>query len=102
VMAQYDLAGEPDRDWVARTRLVTSAPGLRGEFLKAMAGTEQSLAEAIARRCGTEVDLFARVVAAMVTGATRVGVDEWLTGDTGEKFGAVVSAALRLAVAGID
>ncbi|HEX4705090.1 MAG TPA: TetR/AcrR family transcriptional regulator [Pseudonocardiaceae bacterium] len=100
VMAQYEQAGEPDREWVARTRLVTSSPALRGEFLKALAVTEQSLADAIARRRGDD-GLFPGVLAAMVTGATRVGVDHWFAGDTGESFLTVVAAAVRMALAGI-
>jgi len=67
VMTQYDMPGELDRDWVARTRLVTSSPSLRGEFLKALADTERSLADAIAQRCGIK-DLFPAVLAATVTG----------------------------------
>jgi AcrR family transcriptional regulator len=102
VMAQYEQPDEPDREWVARTRLVTSSPALHGEFLKALAVTERSLADAIARRCGTESGLFPGVLAAMVTGATRVGVDHWLAGDSGEPFRTVVAAAVRMALAGID
>ncbi len=54
VMAPYDLPGDPDRDWVTRTRLVLAEPALRGEFLKAMIAMERALAEGIAQRLGTD------------------------------------------------
>jgi AcrR family transcriptional regulator len=98
VMAPYDLPNDPDRDWVARTRVVLAEPALRGEFLKAMIAMEQALVEGIAARLGTDVGLFPRVVAASAVGATRVGIDHWLFGGTTEPFTTVVAAAVRIAL----
>ena len=98
VMAPYDMPGDPDRDWVARTRVVLAEPALRGEFLKAMTAMEQALAEGIAARLGTDTGLFPQVVAAAAVGATRVGIDHWLYSGTTEPFTTVVSTAVRMAL----
>jgi len=98
VMAPYDLPGDPDRDWVTRTRLVLAEPALRGEFLKAMIAMERALAEGIAQRLGTDVGLFPQVVAAAAIGALRVGIDHWLHGGTTEPFTATVATAVRMAL----
>jgi hypothetical protein len=79
------------------------SPALRGEALKAVAATEQRLAEAIARRCGldAERDLYPKVVAAVVSGAARAGIGHWQRSGTAEGFGDVLAEAIRLGMAGI-
>jgi AcrR family transcriptional regulator len=103
MMAHYQPPGELDREWVTATRLMMSAPGLRGEALKANARTEEVLAGAIARRCGLDVgrDLYPKVVAGVVSGAAMTGIRHWLLSGTGESFVDVLSRALRLALAGV-
>jgi AcrR family transcriptional regulator len=98
VIAPYDLPADPDRDWMVRTRQVLAEPALRGEFLKAMTALERTLAEGIAARLGTDVGLFAQVVAAAAMGATRVGIEHWLHSGSTEPFTAVVATAVRMAL----
>jgi AcrR family transcriptional regulator len=103
MMTYYQPPGELDRNWVIATRLMMTSPALRGEALKAGVATERRLAEAIARRCGLDVDtdLYPGVVAAMVSGAARVGIQHWLATGPGGSFADVLVRALRVALAGI-
>jgi AcrR family transcriptional regulator len=103
MLAYYQPSAELDRDWVEATQLVMRSPALQGEALKAVAETEQRLAEAIARRCGLDVerDLYPKVVAAVVSGAARAGIGHWQRSGTGEAFGDVLAEAIRLGMAGI-
>lgn len=75
VLAEYD-AGDPDPEWVSGVRLVTSAPELQGEYLKARSAMERELAAAIAARVGD--GLMPVVVAAAVNAAVELGVSRWL------------------------
>jgi AcrR family transcriptional regulator len=101
VVAQYDVPLLPARDWVARTHLVMSSPSLRGEFLKAVNGIEDALADAITERLatGNPPDLHTKVLAAAVAGASRVGVDHWLNSGTTDSLPTVVRTAVSQAVA---
>jgi AcrR family transcriptional regulator len=103
MLAYYQPQGDLDREWVEATQLVMRSPALRGEALKAIAATEQRLAGAIARRCGldAERDLYPKVVAAVVSGAARVGIGHWQRSGTTEGFGDVLAEAIRLGMAGI-
>jgi AcrR family transcriptional regulator len=94
---RYAGMGEPDKDMI---RLIVSSRALRGEFLKAVAARERDLAEAIAERTGldAERDLEPRLLAAMVSSATRVATEHWLRPDVTASFAAVVEATLRLAI----
>jgi AcrR family transcriptional regulator len=95
--------GELDRTWVNATRLMMTAPALRGEMLKAGSTTETRLAEAIAQRCGlTAEDLYPHVLGAMLAGAARMGIQHWLRSGTTEPFTGVLATALRQALAGVD
>src|SRR5262245_17315088 len=66
-------AAEPEKAEAMGMRLVLIAPALHGEYLRATAAMERPLAEAIARRTGTDTerDLFPWVLAAAVSGAAR-------------------------------
>jgi len=100
-LAQY-ASPTPDRESVRRLRMVTSSPALRGEYLKAMAVTEQYLAQAIARRSGRrDQDLFPRVLAASIISAARVGVEHWVATRSGD-FAAVVGHALKQVLAQVQ
>jgi AcrR family transcriptional regulator len=97
IVERYADSGEPDKDMI---RLIVSSRALRGEFLKAIAAREAQLAEAIAERTGldAERDLEPRLLAAMVSSATRVATEHWLRPDVTASFAAVVEATLRLAI----
>jgi MftR C-terminal domain len=103
VDAQY----RPPRDrglpphWLRDFRaLVAREPALHGEYLKVMAAAEQELAGAIAARMPAGGLLRARVLAAMVTGAERAAVMQWMQSRSGSLAG-TVRQAVGLAVAGI-
>jgi AcrR family transcriptional regulator len=82
VVSQYTgtLAEAPDKDWLAGIRLVTSAPELRGEYLKSYAAMRQALAEAIAERSRADLarDMFPLIVAGAVSAASEVAIDRWI------------------------
>ncbi|WP_020674120.1 TetR/AcrR family transcriptional regulator [Amycolatopsis nigrescens] len=80
VIAQYTGDDEPGGDALM---LITSAPGLRTEFVRTVASIEQPLASAISARIGGEGgeggnDLAAKVLAAAVSAAARVALAHWL------------------------
>jgi AcrR family transcriptional regulator len=75
LIEQYGADGEPAGEALV---LITSAPGLRAEFVDSIAAIEQPLADAItARTTGTD-ELTATVLAAAVSAAARVAVRRWL------------------------
>lgn len=89
--------GEPDKRMI---RLIVSTPALRGEFLKTVAAREAQLAEAIAERTGLDADedLEPRLLAAVVTGASRIATIHWLRPGVDVPYARVVEGALRLVV----
>jgi AcrR family transcriptional regulator len=97
VVDRYVRYGEPDKNMI---RLIVSTPALRGEFLKTIAEREAQLAEVIAERTGldAERDLEPRLLAVVVSGATRVATVHWLRPDVDAPFAEVVEGALRLVV----
>lgn len=72
VVAQY--AGRPGRDVL---RLLTSGSALRQAFIGAAAGMEEPLATAIAARISDD-EATARILAASVAAAVRIGIERWL------------------------
>lgn len=96
--------GELDREWVSAVRLVMSAPALRGEALKAAARTEELLAEAIAQRCGRDLDtdMYPRVVAAVANGSAQAGIRHWHSLPAEESFVDILTDALRIGLAGFE
>jgi AcrR family transcriptional regulator len=97
VVDRYVRYGEPDKNMI---RLIVSTPALRGEFLKTIAAREAQLADAIAERTGLDADrdLEPRLLAVVVSGATRVATVHWLRPDVDAPFAEVVEGALRLVV----
>ena len=75
------LAGRRD-EWELRIRTVRAHPGLYLRFLAGFARTEAALAEALAERCGTDVDtdVWPRLLAASACAAMRVAVSRWSAG----------------------
>lgn len=90
VVEQYVAEAEPGSEAFA---LLTSAPGLRAEFLGTVAAIEQPLAAAIAERTGID-ELRATVLAAAVSAAARVAAGRWLRPAAG---GLVVAPTTPLA-----
>jgi AcrR family transcriptional regulator len=97
IVDPYAGGGEPDKDMI---RLIMSEPALRGEFIKAAVARETQLAEAIADRAGfdAERDLEPRLLAVVVSGASRVATVHWLRPDVHDPFATVTEAALRVVV----
>jgi AcrR family transcriptional regulator len=86
-----------------QARRIRPTPTLAAEQLKAAAVIEQGLAKGIARRIGAdpERDLYPRLVAAAVVGATRVTIDHWLRTESELPFPPVLRAALQRVAAGL-
>jgi AcrR family transcriptional regulator len=70
----------PDDQWLSGVRLMVSEPALQSEFAKAGAAAEAEFAAVIADRTGTDAtkDLYPRLVAAAVSAALNVTVQQWL------------------------
>jgi AcrR family transcriptional regulator len=97
VMSEYGAADQPPgEDWIAGVRLVTSQPALRGEYLKAQAMTQYSLAEAIALRSGFSpgASMFPRILAAAVTSAVQAATERWLHADPPAALAPLIRDAL--------
>lgn len=75
LVEQYGGDGEPAGDALM---LITSAPGLRAEFVDTVAAIEQPLASAIGARTGISDPLTTAVLAAAVSAAARVAVERWV------------------------
>jgi AcrR family transcriptional regulator len=104
VLEQYGAAsGPPDPAWLAGIRLVTSAPALLGEYLKARVAMTDALAAAIAERTGTDPEgMYPRIVAGAVTAATDVALDHWLRADPPTDLAPLVRQALGYLAKGLE
>jgi AcrR family transcriptional regulator len=73
-----ELGGDP-MEWLGRMRSARSDPHLHAVHGAQMAAIERSLAEAIARRLGTDVerDPYPGLLAAMATGVFRSSMSFW-------------------------
>jgi AcrR family transcriptional regulator len=94
----------PDRDkWVAGVRLMVLAPSLQAEMMRAGAQAEEEIAAAVAARTGTDVDrdLYPRLVATAVMGATNVAMQQWLRTEATADMGALLTDALRQIASGL-
>jgi AcrR family transcriptional regulator len=99
VVGQYagPLADAPNKEWLAGVRLVTSAPALRGEYLKSYAAMQQALAEAIAERSAANIerDMLPRIMAGAVSAAAEVAIDRWIHADPPTSLERLIRLALR-------
>ncbi|MEV5652990.1 TetR/AcrR family transcriptional regulator [Nocardia sp. NPDC052254] len=75
IVEQYADPGEQHRDALL---LITAHPVLRTTFLAATDAITPPLTDAIGARLGGADDLTAQVLAAAVTAAVRVAVEQWL------------------------
>jgi AcrR family transcriptional regulator len=84
--------------------LVAAEPALHGEYLKAMAAGERSLAQAIAARVGAAADdLQPLVLAAVVVAAERAAVLHWFRQTANRSSLAdVVRTAIDMAIRGMS
>ena len=87
-----------------QARRIRPTPTLAAEQLKAAAVIERGLAVGIARRIGADVehDLYPRLVAAAVVGATRVTIDHWLRTECELPFPPVLRDALQRVAVGLS
>lgn len=71
---------EPDREWMARARLIRSEPSLYAEERKSDIAIERAIASEIGARSGADptFDLGPRLVAATVLAALHSAVQYWL------------------------
>jgi AcrR family transcriptional regulator len=100
VAEHFSAIGEPDREFIARFRLVVGNSALHGEFLKAHAEVECLLSAAIAKRTGidAERDLGPWLLAGAISSTIRVAMRAWFsTAGT-----ASLSATVRTAMAEIS
>jgi AcrR family transcriptional regulator len=93
----------PDPQWTAGVRLMTSEPALLGEMLRAGAGAQRALTEAVALRTGTDPDrdMYPRLVAAAVGAAWQVATDRWANADPPVPLAPLMREALELLAAGL-
>jgi AcrR family transcriptional regulator len=79
-----ELGGDPV-DWLGRVRAARTDPQLRAAHAAQMAAVERTIAEAIAQRLGTDLDLdpYPGLLAATATGVFRSSMTFWAaTGGT--------------------
>lgn len=71
---------EPDRDWIARARLIRGEPSLLAEARKSDVTIEHSIAAEIGRRTNTDpaTNLSPRLAAATTVSAIHAAVQFWL------------------------
>jgi AcrR family transcriptional regulator len=79
IVEQYTDPGDRGRDVLL---LITASPRLRDAFVGTSATMEEPLAEAIARRLPDSDEQTARVLAACVAAAVRIGLRQWLPSGT--------------------
>jgi len=103
IVEQYGAHAEPDRDYVARVRLMVTDSSLRGEYLKSHAMVERVLADGIAERMGAdaEKEIYPRLMAAAVTAAVRVALNHWLHSDPASSLVPTLTNALKQVAAGL-
>ena len=98
MLAHYEGASQaPDREWMARLKLVLAAPAIRGEYLKINSEMQEALAEAIATRTGTDIgqDMYPRILAGAVIAAAQVAVRRWAAADPPVPLGPLLRQALE-------
>lgn len=93
----------PDASWTTGVRLMTTEPAFVGEYLRAAALGERTIAVAVAERTGTDpdTDLHPRLVAAAVTTAIRIASDRWSHADPPVPLGPLLRSALEQIAAGL-
>jgi AcrR family transcriptional regulator len=87
----------PDRERMEALRVVLTAPGVRGEFLRVSAATQDALAGAIADRTGIDpaTDMYPDILAGAVNAATQVALRRWFAADPPVPLRPLLERALR-------
>ncbi|MFF5259734.1 TetR/AcrR family transcriptional regulator [Actinomadura viridis] len=75
IVDQYTASDAPAQEALL---LITTRPALRDAFIDTTTAIEHPLTEAIAERLGDDDPHTARVLAASVTAAVRVALEQWL------------------------
>ncbi|WP_278265297.1 TetR/AcrR family transcriptional regulator [Nocardia sp. AG03] len=75
IVDQYTTQSESGREALL---LITTHPSLRGAFVHATTAIEHPLTDAITERLGESDRITAHVLAAAVTAAIRVALEQWL------------------------
>lgn len=104
VLSQFGPAGHaPDKEVMARIRLVVTTPALVGEYLKAQGLAQYHLAEAIAERMrlSPDADTFPRIMAGAVTAAMQAAMERWLHADPPVPLEPLIRASFRQFVTGM-
>lgn len=91
IVQQYTDPGDDQREALL---LITTHPALRSAFLSGTAAIAPALAEVIAARLGDGDEFTARVLAAAVTAAIRIAVEQWLQPGAGSAGLVVPSGTL--------
>ncbi|MFQ6392581.1 alpha/beta fold hydrolase [Nocardia sp. KC 131] len=83
VLTEFRDAETPDPAWTKGVRLITGAPALQGEYLKAQNVIQEALAEAIAERTDRDLDadMFPRIMAGAISAALHVAITRWVDAD---------------------
>jgi AcrR family transcriptional regulator len=106
VTEQYaETRGAPAPEgWQAGVRALMQTPEMAGEYLKLARRSQDSMAEAVAARTGTDVDrdMYPHLVAAMIATAVSVATERWMLADSPSPPTAeLIEQALRQVAAGL-
>jgi AcrR family transcriptional regulator len=98
VLRHYEgIDQAPDRRWLDAVRVVLTSPGVRAEFLRVTAATQDALAAAIADRTGVDraADMYPEILAGAVTAAVQVALRRWFGADPPVPLRPLLERALR-------
>ncbi|WP_280263762.1 alpha/beta fold hydrolase [Nocardia wallacei] len=97
VLREFDDSDISHRTWMAGVRLITKHPALQGEYRRAQALIQESLAAAIAERTGrtAAADMYPRVAAGAVAAALDVAAARWVEAENSTTILPFVRDALR-------
>lgn len=106
VLGQFVPQGNstPQNDrWREGVRLMLAEPALAGEIVKANAAAQQELAEAVARRTGTDAahDVYPKLVAAVVAAGSAVAVEHSLRAEKPVPLGTALTQVFEQLAAGL-
>ncbi|GGN34559.1 AcrR family transcriptional regulator [Actinoplanes campanulatus] len=92
----YGDQGDPDPDWVVRSRLVRRHPSLAAAQVRTFAGLERELAAEVAVRIKDPdpSGVRATLLAATFLAALRISMNAWLENPTARSFWALAGEAL--------
>ncbi|MFF9016174.1 TetR/AcrR family transcriptional regulator [Streptomyces sp. NPDC014870] len=99
----HGAAPPQNERWREGVRLMLAEPALAGEMVKANAAAQEQLAEAVARRTGTDPrrDVYPTLVAAVVAAGSAVAVEHSLRADGPAPLGALLAQVFEQLAAGL-